>query len=187
MALWRIAWALLFRPTPKPLNFWRIWLLKAFGAQISGRPYLSGSAVIRMPWQLTLEDKSTLGEHAEVYNLGYVTIRERATVAQHAYLCGGTHDLEHPDLPLVVGDIEIGSNAFIGVRALVLPGVTVGEGAVVGAGAVVTKDVPPWTITAGNPSRPIRMRDREASLPPESVRNAAAVASSSARGTSRST
>ncbi len=160
MAAWRVAWLLLFLPTPKPMNAWRVWLLRRFGARITGRPFLSSTAIIRIPWQLTMEDKSTLGEHAEVYNLGHVTLRERATVAQHAYVCGGTHDLDHPDHPLVVGDIEIGAYAFIGARALVLPGVSVGEGSVIGAGSVVPKDTQPWTYGAGNPWRPFRERKR---------------------------
>ena len=46
--------------------------------------------------------------------------------------------------------------ASVGSSATILAGVTVGEGAIVGAGAVVTKDVPPWTIVAGNPARVLR-------------------------------
>ncbi|SRR5258707_3230187 len=52
--------------------------------------------------------------------------------------------------------VRISSKAWIGARAIILKGVTIGEGAVVGAGSVVTKDVPEWTIVAGNPARIIR-------------------------------
>ncbi len=52
--------------------------------------------------------------------------------------------------------VRIGNKAWIGARAIILKGVTIGEGAVVGAGSVVTKDVPDWTIVAGNPARIIR-------------------------------
>lgn len=52
--------------------------------------------------------------------------------------------------------VKIQDKVWIGFNAIVLRGVTIGEGAVVGAGAVVTKDVPPFTIVAGNPARPIR-------------------------------
>ncbi|MDQ0392055.1 CatB-related O-acetyltransferase [Labrys monachus] len=53
---------------------------------------------------------------------------------------------------------RIGNDVWIGQRALVLPGLVIGDGAVVGAGAVVTRDVPPYAIVAGNPARVIRYR-----------------------------
>jgi acetyltransferase-like isoleucine patch superfamily enzyme len=52
--------------------------------------------------------------------------------------------------------ITISTGVWIGARSIILKGVTIGEGAVVGAGSVVTKDIPPWTIVAGNPARIIR-------------------------------
>jgi maltose O-acetyltransferase len=56
------------------------------------------------------------------------------------------------------GDVVIGDRVWIGYRAIVLPGVKIGEGAVVGAGAVVTKNVEPYTIVAGNPARKVGVR-----------------------------
>ncbi|BCV18044.1 acetyltransferase [Atopobiaceae bacterium P1] len=53
--------------------------------------------------------------------------------------------------------ITIQDNVWIGAKVSILPGVTIGEGAVVGAGSVVTKDVPPHTLAAGNPCRPLRL------------------------------
>lgn len=52
--------------------------------------------------------------------------------------------------------IKIKNKAWIGFNSIILKGVTVGEGAIVGAGSVVTKDVPDWTIVAGNPAKIIR-------------------------------
>jgi putative colanic acid biosynthesis acetyltransferase WcaF len=111
-----------------------------------------------MPWNLTLAHRSCIGANAQVYNLAQVTIGGRATVAQEVYLCTGTHRFEEPNLPLVVGPIEIGEDAFIGARAFLSPGVIVGAGAVVGACSVVTRDVAAWTISAGNPSKTIGKR-----------------------------
>jgi chloramphenicol O-acetyltransferase type B len=56
------------------------------------------------------------------------------------------------------GDTVIGDGAWIGLRAMIMPGITIGEGAVIASGAIVTKDVAPYTIVAGNPAKPIRQR-----------------------------
>lgn len=52
--------------------------------------------------------------------------------------------------------VKISKGAWLGARSIILKGVTIGEGAIVGAGSVVTKDVPDWTIVAGNPAKIIR-------------------------------
>lgn len=52
--------------------------------------------------------------------------------------------------------IRIADKAWLGMNVTVLKGVTIGEGAVVAAGSIVTKDVPPWTLVAGNPARVIK-------------------------------
>lgn len=157
-ALWHLVWLVLFRPTPKPLNAWRVFLLRLFGAKITGSVYVAPSARVKFPFHLEMHDRSCLAYDSEVYNLGYCILRENAIVTQGVYLCGGSHDLSAEDQPLVVGRIELGPETFIGARAMILPGVAVREGAVVGAGAVVSKDVPAWTIVAGNPAKPVRER-----------------------------
>ena len=61
-------------------------------------------------------------------------------------------------------DILIQDDVWIGSRSIILKGVTIGEGSIVGAGSVVTKDVPPYTIVAGNPARPIKKRFNDEEL-----------------------
>jgi len=56
------------------------------------------------------------------------------------------------------GDTVVGNDVWLGYRALVLPGVTIGHGAIVAAASVVSSDVPPYAIVAGNPARVIRQR-----------------------------
>ena len=57
------------------------------------------------------------------------------------------------------GPLEIGRNCWIGMGAIILPGVTIGEACVVGAGSVVVGDLPPFTVAVGNPARVVRERD----------------------------
>lgn len=156
--LFGLIWILCCSWTPGPANVWRLAILRLFGCKITGRPYVSASARIRVPWQLEMHDRACLGDGAEVYNLGECILRARCTVAQNGYLCGGSHDLSKRALPLIVAPVDIGEDAFLGARAFVMPGVTIGEGAVVGAASVVTRDVEPWAVVAGNPAKTVGHR-----------------------------
>ena len=61
--------------------------------------------------------------------------------------------------PVSIKPVHICRGAWIGVRATIFAGVTIGEYSVVGAGSVVTKDVPPYTVVAGNPAKTIKKVD----------------------------
>ncbi|WP_318012409.1 CatB-related O-acetyltransferase [Mesorhizobium sp. BR1-1-4] len=77
-----------------------------------------------------------------------------------------TKDAPFGDLS-VEGPTVIGNDVWIGLRAVIMPGIKIGDGAIVGAGSIVTKDVPPYAIVAGNPARLLRYRftdDQIASL-----------------------
>lgn len=162
MLLWSGTWKLLCSWTPKPLNPWRLFVLRSFGARLTGTPFIHPNARIQIPWNLTMDHRACLGDGAVAYTLAEVVIEEGATVAQEAYLCTGTHDFSSPALPLQTSPIRIGADAFIGARAFILPGVNVGKGAIVGACAVVTKSVPPAAIVAGNPAKVLGSRPSSA-------------------------
>lgn len=63
--------------------------------------------------------------------------------------------------PATRGDVVIGNDVWVGRGACILSGVRIGDGAVIGANAVVSRDVAPYTVAAGNPARPVRLRFSE--------------------------
>ena len=105
-----------------------------------------------------MKNRACLGECVNAYSLGRIEILEGATVAQEAYLCTCSHDFSDPALQLIVKKITIETHAFIGARAMIMPGIKVGKNAVVGAMSVVTKDVSPDQVVAGNPAHKIGER-----------------------------
>jgi maltose O-acetyltransferase len=89
-----------------------------------------------------------------------VTVGDDVSIGPAAAIITLGHEPQSPDFADRGGPVVIGRHAWIAYRAIVLPGVTVGEGAVVAAGAVVARDVPPFTIVAGVPARPVGERCR---------------------------
>ncbi|MFF9810846.1 acyltransferase [Streptomyces coeruleorubidus] len=93
---------------------------------------------------------------------GTVTLGDGVRIGAHSSLLAFNHGTS-PELPVhqqpvTSRGITIGDDVWIGSHVVVVDGVTIGDHCVVGAGAVVTKDLPAWTVAAGNPAR--RIRDR---------------------------
>ena len=111
------------------------------------------------------------GSHIEVgknffanYNcilldVGYIRIGDNVQLAPNVSIYTAGHPV-HPATRNTLYeygiDVTIGDNVWVGGNVVICPGVTIGDNAVIGAGSVVTKDIPPWTVAAGNPCRVIR-------------------------------
>ena len=96
---------------------------------------------------LLAKDKIIIGENS---TLAYqVTILTSAN--PH-----GPHNKLSTLYPAMTAPVTIGNDVWVGAKAVILPGVTIGECSVVAAGAVVTKDVPPYTLVAGVPARVVK-------------------------------
>jgi len=111
-----------------------------------------------------------IGDHARITGQvvldgrGGLTIGPYTQVGFQSLILSYTHNYEALDRPIVAQGmagrpVTIGSDVWIGARAILLPGITIGDGAIIGAGAVVTHDVPNRAIVAGNPARLIRYRN----------------------------
>jgi len=157
--LWGIVYVVCFRFTPRlGMNRWRIFLLRCFGAEIGQGCRIAQSTKIWLPSKLSLGDQVCLAERTDIYTVSAIRIGSNVAVSQGSYLCTASHDISKLDRPLISRPIAIGDHAWICAEAFIGPGVTIGEGAVVGARAVVTKDVPAWTVVAGNPAVEIKKR-----------------------------
>jgi acetyltransferase-like isoleucine patch superfamily enzyme len=91
---------------------------------------------------------------------GGLTIGNYVDISSGAWILTDSHDMNDPLFPEILAPVNIGDHVWIGSRATILPGVTIGKGAVVAAGAVVTRDVEPFVVVAGVPARPIGTRSK---------------------------
>lgn len=98
-----------------------------------------------------------------LYTTGGLTIGENVSISAGVWLVTGSHDMNDSHFVDIYKPIVIGNNAWIGMRATILSGVTIGEGAVVMAGAMVTHDVEPYAVVGGVPAKTITRRTMSSS------------------------
>lgn len=99
-----------------------------------------------------------------ILDVGKVTIGDNCMFAPNVAIYTAGHPI-HPDSRNSMYEygipVSIGDNCWLGGNTIVCPGVKIGNNVVIGAGSVVTKDIPDWSIAAGNPCRVIRMITEE--------------------------
>jgi putative colanic acid biosynthesis acetyltransferase WcaF len=160
--LWQIVHLLLYRTSPRPFHAWRAALLRLFGAKMGPGCHFYPSGKVWAPWNLVCEDCCTLGDYAEIYNPSPIYLESHCVISQQAYVCGATHDYNHPEFPMISYPMRMGAYAWICARASVAPGVNVGAGAVLGMGSVAARDLEPWTVYSGVPAVKLKARQMSA-------------------------
>lgn len=107
------------------------------------------------PGRIRIGDRVFINAGAVVYSEVAITIGDDVALANEVYVMDtSSHGIEGGDPK--AAPVVIGNGTWVGARAIVLPGVTIGARVAVGAGAVVTRNVPDDVLVAGNPARIVR-------------------------------
>lgn len=124
---------------------------------------LDSSVNIAAPMQIDYAKQVNIGKNVLINQgvcmtaCGGITIEDGVMIGPEVAIATINHDLDN--LYVLLGKpVTIKKNAWIGTRAAIMPGVTVGEGAIVAGGAVVVKDVPAYSVVGGNPAKVIKMK-----------------------------
>lgn len=111
---------------------------------------------------LEVGDGSGIGINCEIY--GPVSIGKDVMMGLEVVIYTSGHRHDRLDIPMgkqgsdEVRPVTVGNDVWIGRRAIIMPGVRIGNGCIIGAAAVVTKDIPDYSIAVGVPARPVKSR-----------------------------
>lgn len=145
-----------------PVYWFRHLAYRFTGIRIGRGSSIKMGAWLEGPHILIGED-SSVGRNCMLDGRGRLTIGNHVSISPDVQLITGSHDLNSPDFSFVSAPIVLEDFVWVGSRATILPGVTVGRGAVVATGAVVTRNVAPMTVVGGVPARKIGIRSSELS------------------------
>ena len=155
---WHIVSSLLFQSSLIHNSSLKALVLRFFGSKIGEGVVFKPSIIIKYPWNFEIGNHSWVGEGVWLDTLAPIKIGSNCCISQGTYLCTGNHDWSDPAFGLFVKPIIIEDGAWIGAKAIILPGVTLATHSVVAAGAVISKNTLPYTIYAGNPAVPVKSR-----------------------------
>src|SRR3989344_2544380 len=136
----------------------RLMLFDLAGVKIGEGSTIHIGARFYQPKNVTIGKGTIVGDHATLDGRAKLTIGDHVDIASEVMIFNGEHEISSATFEPRTAPVTINDYVFIGPRAIILPGVTLGWGAVIAAGAVVTKDVSDSTIVAGVPAQPIGHR-----------------------------
>lgn len=121
--------------------------------------------------KIEIHDRVKMGYGVQISSAESIVIEEDVAIGAGVVVVDHIHDHRYPGIPVIDAPlsrpepVRIGKRSFIGVYALIGPGVQIGEQAVIAANAVILKNVPSYCVAAGNPARIIRYHDPDAIKP----------------------
>ena len=115
---------------------------------------------------ITIGSNSSIGRHSQIIGLGRgseLVIGNNVMMGPEVVILVTEHNHSSIDVPMCVqgsysSTVVIEDDVWIGIRTIILRGVTIGKGSIIGAGAVVTKDVSPYSIAGGVPAKVMKSR-----------------------------
>ncbi len=141
-----------------PSNRLRCSLWRSLGTNIGRHTSIHRNCRLYRPSHVQVGDHCVILRDVLLDGRRNLTIGANVNISEGVLIFSLHHDMSSPTFEAVGGPVVIEDYVFVGARAILLPGVTVGLGAVVAAGAVVTKDVESFNIVGGIPARQIGTR-----------------------------
>ena len=112
---------------------------------------------------LKMGNNSSIGPYSYIGCSGYIEIGDNVMISPRVSIYSENHNFDDIHLPMIDQGVtrsfvKIEDDCWIAANSVILAGVVIGKGSVVAAGSIVTKDVPPYSVVAGNPARIVKSR-----------------------------
>ena len=158
----RITWYLVslifFKSSWFPFSFFKVFILRIFGAKIGKSVVIKPNVNIKYPWKLFLGNHVWIGENVWIDNLDEVKIGNNVCISQGAFLLCGNHNYKKESFDLITKPIKVENGVWIGAKSIVLPGVTAKSHSILSAGSVTSKNLEAYSIYKGNPAEKVGIR-----------------------------
>lgn len=144
-----------------PVHHFRRFFYRLAGVKIGRGSTIHTRAIFYDPRNIKIGKDTIIGEGVVLDGRDSLVIGDHVAFATDVMVYNAKHDIQSDDFHAITAPVEIGDYAFVGPRAIILPGVKIGRGAVVAAGAVVVKDVEDYSIVGGVPAKEIGRRKKD--------------------------
>lgn len=140
-----------------PFNPLRLSILKISGARLGRNINLQRGVRLDFPWRLTINDNCHIGKFVYLdCRGGFITIGEDSDISEGSFIYTLSHEIQSNDFCIKKGDVKIGPRNWICVRAIVLPGSSLGTGNVLSANSVFSGTSTEFNLLVGNPAQPVK-------------------------------
>lgn len=161
-----IIYYLLAKNLPNMLkgNYFRQLIARKLFAKCGKNIIIRKGAVFGSGDNIVLGNNSRIGAHSIIMVREQLIIGDNVEMGPDVIILDYNHAFGSRDIPIInqgyspAKQIVINDNVWIGARTIILPGVHIEKGAIIGAGSVVTKNIPEFSIAAGNPAKVLRYR-----------------------------
>lgn len=147
--------------TNLPINCVRLLSYKIFLKSVGKSTFFLRGVKLKFARNITIGSHCVINSGVHLDGRGGLIIGDNVDIASDAMLITAGHDINSNSHRYTVAPVVVHNRSWIATRAMILPGVTLGEGSVVAAGAVVTRDVPAFTVVGGVPAREIGKRNNQ--------------------------
>ncbi|ELP5730582.1 acyltransferase [Vibrio vulnificus] len=152
-------WEIIFSRIP--INITRLIVFKYFMGNLIGNSSILRNLELTCIGGVEVGSNTTINKNCYLDGRGRIRIGSHVSISPRVRIITASHDINSKDFSLVTDAVMLEDYVWVCSDVTILPGVTIGKGAVVAACSVVTKDVPAYSVVAGNPAKVIGTRNKD--------------------------